>query len=153
MEFNELMSALSEHLGGAVDLNPGEDGVVNLSVDDMRLSLIGMDDIASVVFLGIVGAPPPEDRLEKLYKALLEANHLFAGTGGATFSSDPETGDITLCRTLPYATLTGESFCVALTRFVNTLESWIRLVADFRAMANELTEPSVPTIDSKFLVV
>lgn len=130
MEFEDLLSALSKHLGGAIELQP-VDGTVVLSVDDMRLSIIDAGDVVS--FVGVVGLPPPEDRLERLFKALLEANHLFAGTGGATFSIDSATGEITLCRAIPYAVLTAESFCEALTLFVNTLESWIRLVADFRA--------------------
>lgn len=152
MEFGDLLSALSEHLGGAIALEPVE-GTVVLSVDDMKLSIIDAD--TAVSFVGVVGLPPPEDRLERLYKALLEANHLFTGTGGATFSIDSSTGEITLCRTIPYAVLTAESFCDALTVFVNTLESWIRLVADFRAAKEEELEDrgGLNTIGSGFLSV
>lgn len=132
MEFKDLLKALSEHLGGGVNLTP-HDGTVDLSVDDMHLSVTGSDETSSVSFVGIVGELPPGKRSERLFKALLEANHLFAGTGGATFSINGKDGVITLNRSLSYDMLTGETFCEALTLFVNTLESWIRLVADYRA--------------------
>lgn len=151
MEFNDLLAALSEHLGGTLELKP-VDGTVVLAVDDMNLSII--DTETSVSFVGVVGQPPPEDRLERLFKALLEANHLFVGTGGATFSVNAASGEIALCRTIPYSALTGESFCEALTHFVNTLESWIRLVSDFRA-AKDLPDdqPSQPSLGEGFMSV
>ena len=43
-------------------------------------------DGLAVVGAAVIGEPPPE-RLEGLYKTILSANHLFAGTGGATRAS------------------------------------------------------------------
>jgi len=132
MEFNELMKGLAAELGGAVELTPDESGTVMLEIDEMPVSILELNELGLVVLLGIVGDLPPEEKIERLYRALLEANHHFSGTAGATLSVNPETNAVELCRPLERAVLDGERLFGELERFVNTLEVWRKLVTDFR---------------------
>jgi len=113
---------------------------VSLDVDEMQLTILGLEETGLVVLTGQVGEPPPEERIERLYRALLEANHNFAGTFGATLSIDPVSGVISLCRAIPLALADGDSFFSDVEHFVNVLETWKRLVEDFRAAADEPDE-------------
>ena len=138
MRFEEHIEALGRQIG--VDLAANEEGACTLSVDDMSVTLQDIPEAQSVGFWGEIGEPPPQG-LEKLLSAMLEANHLFRGTGGATISRDTSTGRFFLCRVLDLRSLDDEAFSSALERFVNTLEAWIRLVKDYReSVPSERTE-------------
>ena len=63
---------------------------------------------------------------------MLEANHLFAGTAGATLSRDKKTGRFCLCRVEPLALLDADSFASVMESFVNTLAVWRSIVANYR---------------------
>jgi len=132
MSYDELLKAFGEKMGGSVDMTPDDAGAVALDVDGMALTILGLEEIGQVVLTGVIGEPPPEDRMERLYKAMLMANHNFAGTFGATLSVNPDDGKVSLCKTLPLALSDGESFFAEVEHFANTLETWIKLVADFR---------------------
>jgi len=132
MEYRELIDQFAEKLGGDVEITPDEDGTVMLEVDGMPLTIMGMEEVGQAALVGVVGEPPPADKMERLYKAILEANHNFAGTGGATFSINPDTGDVSLCRLIPLALADADGFFTETERFVNTLETWRKIVEDFR---------------------
>lgn len=136
MTYDELLKAFSEKLGGGVDLTPDESGAVVLDVDEMQVSIMGLEEVGQVVLTGVVGEPPPEDHLERLYKSILEANHNFVGTFGATLSIDPENGNVGLCKSIPLSLADGDSFFTDVEHFINVLETWRRLVEDFRAIAD-----------------
>lgn len=129
MKLTELIVALGERIGLKLGLD--EAGACTLAVDGMSVVIQDVPEADSVGFWGKIGAPPPEG-LERLGVLMLEANHLFRATAGATISRDPESKDFFLCRILDLRCLDAESFISALERFVNTLESWQRLVADYR---------------------
>jgi len=135
MIFEDILKVFGEKIGS--ELVPDASDTVMLDVDDMPLSIIGLKELGLVVLSGVVGEPPPEDRMERLYRAMLEANHNFAGTAGATLSIDADSGNVTLCRALPLDTTDGETFFAEVERFVNTLEVWRKLVSDYRASADE----------------
>jgi len=151
MTYEELLKGFGEKLGGGVDLKPDTAGAVGLDIDGMPLTILGLEEIGQVVLSGVIGEPPPADRMERLYKAMLEANHNFTGTFGATLSINPDDGKVSLCKALPLALTDGDSFFAEVEHFVNTLETWSKLVADFRgaelgegaadAPADEVTPP------------
>ncbi len=145
MKFPELIDALGKVIG--VELTP-EDGSVMLEIDEMPVVIRELVELDAVVLMGPIGEPPPE-RQEQLLKALLDANHLFAGTGGGTLSRDPETGIFHLCRMLPLALTDTEAFSSALERFVNVVETWRKLIADYRPVAEIVTKESAAD-DSSF---
>ena len=132
MELVELIEALGSHVGLRLGLD--EAGCCSLSVDDMSVRIQEVPEMHAVGFWGKIGAPPPEGA-DRLCGVMLEANHLFRATAGATISRDPESGDFFLCRLLDLRCLDVESFISQLEKFVNVLESWQRLVADYRPSA------------------
>lgn len=129
MEFKELIEGFSKKIG--VTLHVDEDGTCALAIDDMEVTVQLVDDARSLVFFGRIGAPPPQG-LESLLMAMLDANHLFKGTGGGTISHDAETGDFYLCRAVPLDQLDLDAFIAQFEKFVNVLELWQRLLADYR---------------------
>lgn len=138
MDFVELVNALAEKVGLAEGIEIDSDNRCLMEFDGMIVALQGLDEVGQVSFFSSVGEPPPE-RLERLYRSLLEANHLFRGTSGSTLSVDPETGEMFLCRAMPYAALDGDSFIEELEKFVNIVENWRKFVADYRASPPEET--------------
>lgn len=130
MEAEELTASLGKRIG--IDLALDADGSCAFEADGLVVVLDYVPETGSIVLAGEIGEPPPE-RLEGLYKTLLAANHLFSGTGGATLSLD---GDrIMVCRSLPTAIMDGDSFYAEVEKFVNTAETWRKIVVDYRDAA------------------
>ena len=146
METAELIKSLGEKLG--VELMLDEDGVCAFEADGMAVTIHDLHELSAIALVGDLGEPPPE-HLETLYQALLEANHLFGGTAGATLSRDSATGRFALCRALPCLALDAESFYTAVERFLNTLEVWSKVIRDFRSVVPNAAEAdiSVPALD------
>ena len=138
MTFEELISGLGSKIG--VELT-SEDGECVINVDDMVVTLMSLPDSDRLAVHGEIGDPPPEG-LERLLSAMLEANHLFAGTAGATISRDHETGRFHLCRQEPLATLDADSLAALVESFVNTLEIWRKAIASYRPVAKSVPEGS-----------
>ena len=136
MTFEELISGLGSKIG--VELT-SEDGECVINVDDMVVTLMSLPDSDRLAVYGEIGDPPPEG-LEQLLSAMLEANHLFAGTAGATISRDHETGRFHLCRQEPLAILNADTLAAILQSFVNTLEIWRKAIASYRPVAKSAAE-------------
>ena len=132
MRFDELIESLGSLIG--VQLRVDDAGVCALAVKDMKLTLQDLPETDSIGLLGEIGEPPPQ-HLEDLLSAMLNANHCFRGTGGATISRDPDTGRFFLCRMLDARAVDGDGFFKALESFVNTQETWCRMLADYRGSA------------------
>jgi len=149
MQYNELLKVFGEKLGGGMDLTPDAAGAVMLDVDGMPLTILNLEEVDLVALVGVVGEPPPEERMERLYRVLLEANHNFAGTAGSTLSINQETGKVSLCRVLPLALTDGDTFFGEVERFVNMLETWRKLVADYRAADSSPETPPSPSAEPR----
>ena len=132
MDAKELIADIAKRIGLEYD---GGD-TFSFEADGLVVAISSLPELDAVALTGDVGEPPPE-RLEGLYKTLLGANHLFGGTGGATISLDPDNGRIALCRALPLATFDGDKFYAEVERFVNTAETWAKVVSDYRGAAAE----------------
>ena len=139
MDYQKLLTELGEQLGGTLDLTPDATGTVSLAVDSLRVNILGLEEIGQVVLSGDLGEPPPQG-LERLYQAMLEAQHLFQGTGGATFSRNPEDGHLALCHAFAGDLLDGAGLAQKLEHFVNTLETWSKQIADYRADESEVRD-------------
>ena len=136
MTFEELISGLGSKIG--VELT-SEDGECVINVDDMVVTLMSLPDSDRLAVYGEIGDPPPEG-LEQLLSAMLEANHLFAGTAGATISRDHETGRFHLCRHEPLAPLDADSLAALVDSFVITLGIWRKAIASYRPVAKSAAE-------------
>lgn len=141
MEFRELMAVLAEKTGVKDEIEIDDENRCLMEFDGMGVVIQGVDEAGVVNFLSALGEPPPE-QLTGFYRALLEANHLFQGTFGATLSVAPGSGAVFLCKSIPYVALDGDKFMKDLSNFVNAVETWRTFVSDFRATDNESVEVS-----------
>ena len=141
MNSQDLVRHFGEKLG--IDL-AFEEGSCAFEADGSLIAIHDLPEIDTIVISGDLGEPPPE-RLENLYKTLLEANYLFRETSGSTISLDPETGRFSLCRVVLCQVTDDDSFFDAVERFVNGVESWSRLIGDFRSAASAAADDDKDT--------
>ena len=133
METSAIIRSFCEKVG--IGYEPDADGTCSFDADGLLVTISDLRERNVVALVGDLGEPPPE-RLEDLYKTMLEANHLFCGTGGATISLDAETGRFALCRILPSVALDVNSFYAEAERFVSTLETWSKIISEYRGTGN-----------------
>ena len=79
-----------------------------------------------------------------LLKAAMEANYFHRGTGGATFSLNPETGALTLIASAKLDALGEEDFFAFVEKFVNALATWKGISGSGEARDDS---PAAPTED------
>ena len=127
MDNFKLIKYFGEQLGIDLDRNP--DGTYAFEVDGLAFAIHDLDDCGRIVLSGDVGYPPLEDR-ERLYKTLLEAQNMLKSTGGATFSINPDTGNLTLCKVLVTAILDDGEFFQETENFINVLHSWAGVISN-----------------------
>ena len=147
MEINDILKSFSEKIG--MEIMPSDDGVYMFDVDGIIVTFHVLQEIDTIVLTGDIGEPPPE-RLENLYKTMLEAQYLFNGTVGATISLNSENNHFYLCKALPQKILDGDLLYAETEQFVNTLEVWVKLVANYRDVVpkTEVTDETTPNLDS-----
>ena len=99
-------------------------------IDDVTVSLFfeGDEELGDVVFFSLLGKPSAE-RLPAVTRVLLEANYLWAGTGGATLGMSPDDGTVIIAARLPLDTLNGAALASLLDSFVDSASFWRRYVA------------------------
>ena len=149
MTFDELMAEAGKALGVEMLVH---DGATQLEIDGMDVSFVEMPELESVVLNGVVGEPPPQG-LAALHRAMLEANFNFSGTAGATLAVNPDGGALTLTRLAPLPLLDAEKFLSLLEGFVNVLETWRKIVADYRPDESAPDDPDAPGLGGSFLQV
>lgn len=147
MEFRELIAGLAQKVGikDKIEFDDEERCLINF--DGMDVIIQGVDAIRTVAIVAPVGEPPPE-HLEMLYRMLLEANHIFEGTGGATFSVNPEGGYVYLCQQIDTRSLNLDEFAKILERFLNVLATWRTLVNEYRARPEKVPAVASETPES-----
>ena len=126
MEFKELVKALGEKLGIELD---GTEGACGLDVDGTTVIL--QDAGEMLLVRGEIGEPPPQD-MESLFRAVLDANFLYQGTGGATIARSPENGLLVLQKYDWLERTDADRALATVTRFAETLAAWRRILADYR---------------------
>ncbi len=137
MTFDELIENFGKTCG--VELS-ATDGAVALEIDGMAVTVQEVPERDALVVTGDVGEPPPEG-LEALMTAMLEANYLFLGTGGGALARNPETGRFHLCRLASLASLDDAGFAALMETFSNVLETWRKMLADYRPAAADAAPP------------
>ena len=149
MTFEELIAAFGAKMGVAL-VADNESCVVG--VDDMTVTFLHLDEVDKISIYGEIGETP-HDGIEELLSTMLEANHLFAGTAGATLSRDKKTGRFCLCRGEPRARRDPDSFASVMESFVNTLAVWRSIVANYRPDESGAAAPPPSTSFGGFLQV
>ncbi len=137
MEFSDLINGFAERFRIA-DLDASEGSAV-LEIDGMEITIVANDSGRSVVVAGVIGDPPPENAAA-FADLLLQTNHDLLGTEGCGFAQNQESGAYVLILRLAQDGLDLDSFCAVLDSFVNKVESWRKLLADFRPVAQAAAE-------------
>ena len=132
MEFSELIRAFAERFGIA-DLD-ADDGSAMLEIDGMEVTIAADDSGRAIAVAGSIGNPPPENAAA-FAELLLQANHDLLGAEGCGFAQNGANGAYILVLRLPQEGLDLDAFCKALDSFVNKVETWRGLLADFRPAA------------------
>ncbi len=134
MTFADIIAVLAKELGTEIETE-GDTCAVRAGADgksSVTILLQGFDERGALLMTADLGQPPPE-RLERLYRTILEANDLFTDTGGATLSVNPATGNVRLQRFDPYDVMATAGASKALILFANVASAWTKLVSDYRA--------------------
>ena len=145
MSFKDFIGTLAKELGAEIEI---ENDLCAISLgaaegDRIDILLQGFDRRGVLLATADLGEAPPEGR-EALYKTLLEANDLFAGTLGATLSLNPANGRVRLQRFDDMDALLTAGVRAAFTVFADTAAVWKRFVADFRGDGDAPPPPDFP---------
>ncbi len=134
MTFSDFIAALSEELSMEIEIANDACAVRVGGSDGASVTVLlqGFVERGAVLATADLGVPPPE-RLEPLFRSLLEANDLFRDTGGATLSLDPATGRVRLQRFDALDAVVEVGPSKALLAFVEVAAAWADIIRDFRA--------------------
>lgn len=153
MQYRELIKGLVEKAGIVGEVEIDDEERCLLEFDGFGIVIQGVDAANTISFIAPVADLPPENP-ERLYRVLLEANHIFEGTGGATLSVNPDGGFVYLCRQLDSRPLNVDELAGALDGFLDTLVAWRTFIGEYRARPAE--EPPaedglLPELDDGFI--
>ena len=121
MKLEELIGKFSAAVG--IENVPAVEGVWKFSADGNVFGVTGDETGETVWLFGEVPYVDPGKK-DALLKAAMEANYFHRGTGGATFSLNPETGALTLIASAKLDALGEEDFFAFVEKFVNALATW-----------------------------
>ena len=133
MTFKEFTAALAQKLGVEIAVE-GDACALRARAKDgtsVTIWMQGCDERGTVLTGADLGAPPPE-RLERLYRAMLEGNDLFRDTGGATLSVNPGTGHVRIQRFDTLDALEEVGPAKAFAAFADVAATWAKIIRDFR---------------------
>ncbi len=125
--FNKLMASLATRIG-LPSLSTTQDGIYDLFFDDLPLTFQYLPENDSLLLFSSLGKLPDQGR-EELCLKLLEANHFFSGTAGATLSAHRSTGLVGLHQVVPMQILDEARFLQILEAYMNTAEQWAKVCA------------------------
>ncbi len=131
MEFKQLITDFAKR--HSVENLVAVDNAAALDIDGIIVTIVAKDD--ALVLSADVGDPPSEGAAV-FSDLLLEANM----QSGVVFAKVPEPGQYVAVKRLQLALLDNDGFDAALEAFVNQVETWRRLLADFRPIAKTAAE-------------
>jgi len=112
-----------------------------IMVEDITVSLMleGDENIGDIVFCTNLGIPA---RSESLHVLMLQANALWAGTGGCTLGIQHGTGAVLLAGRTPLPLCHAKGFADMIGAFVDIALRWKSVIGGTTAV--ELAAPSLP---------
>ena len=131
MDFNEIIANFAAKY--KVENLVAIDGAAALDIDGSIVTIVAKNE--ELNFSAEIGDPPAEGAAT-FANLLLEANM----QSGAFFAKAPDPGPYIAVRRLQLSLVDDESFESALESFVNQVETWRRLLADYRPIAKASTE-------------
>lgn len=149
MDVKEIIKAFCERLGIQSEANA--EGVYAFEVDTFEFAIHDLSERGRIALVGDLGMVPSENPAG-LFRLMLEAQHCFRETEGATFSIDGERDCLSLCRMMPCAELDNETFFNEVEHFVNQLEAWTRILRDYNGQ-KEVPEMPETALDVYHMMV
>jgi hypothetical protein len=141
--YNQLLTQFAQHVGlDAEELLKTQEIVIESLA--IGLAFEGDEAFGDLVYFTQLGAPA-ESRVAEVYKTLLQANNLWAGTGGSTLGLQPDTDNVILAGRMDVAGVTPQGLSLVLDAFTDTALFWKKFVAD------ELPASSEPPPDGLML--
>ena len=125
MEYAELIDAFAAKCG--VEHPDAKAGTAVFEIDGMTVGFIHEPAEDAIMAVVEIGEQNP-DADEACSSALLKANYLFAGTGGATLCRNPETGAFAIMRSWPLASIDADAFAACVNDLLTTAEKWKTVV-------------------------
>jgi hypothetical protein len=126
--YTALLRDFATHVG----LDPGilaQTQEVVMAGIAIGLAHEGDEHGGDLLYFADLGAPSPPRALP-VYRALLEANHFWVGTSGATLALQPDTGRVICCGSMGVTGAVGTDLAVRLDAFISTLLFWQQYVSD-----------------------
>ena len=139
MNFTTLLEILSQRLGAPIE---DAGGAAALEIDG---STIILQDAGDLLLLRAEIGELPEEGREALLTVVLEANHLYRGTGGGTLALEPGTSCLQLQKYTWLDRLDADSALDTIIRFSSTADSWRSLLSDYPPPSSD--EPLPPSFD------
>lgn len=122
--FQQLIAALADRTGlTTLEILP--DNSCTLFFDDLPLTLQYLPENDCLLLFSSLGKLPDKGR-EAFCLKLLEANHFFNDTAGATLSAHAGSGLVGLHQVVPMRMLDEAQFLQLLETYMNTAERWAR---------------------------
>ena len=140
MEFSELIRQFAEKSG--IEMPEIVDDAVAFDADGMPFFMMRVANEGESDYLVVaadLGEPPPE-RLEKLYQALLDAGHNFAGAGGGVLARNPGDGHIWLQSRESLSSLDVEAALAKIKSLGDAAVNWRDIIREYREGAS-IPEP------------
>jgi hypothetical protein len=142
MSFATLLETLSERLGTPLEDAGGATAV------DIDGNPVVLQDAGDLLLLRTEIGDLPDEGREALLTAVLEANHLYAGTGGGTLALEPGVPRLVLQKYTWFDRLDPDAVPDLIARFAATADSWRRLLADYSPSSSASPDsPPPPSTD------
>ena len=136
MDFSKFIQQFSERFG--IEMPEIVDEAAAFDADGMPFFLMRVANEGESEYLVVaadLGEPPPE-RLEKLYQALLDAGHNFAGAGGGVLARNPGDGHIWLQSREPFALMDVETAISKVKTLGDAAIEWRDIIKEYREGAS-----------------
>ena len=143
MDYNELIESFAASLG--IEGVQTDGGACAFEIDGMKVNIFRDDAAGTVMIYGEIGQPPSEDD-RSFGPAMLKANHLFGGTGGATLCQNPETGEYAIFQAFPLSGLDAESLAEHVARIADKTEHWRSILNAFQVAEREKGEAAAEEV-------
>jgi len=91
------------------------------------LMLDGDEREGNLLFFSGLGIPAPQ-RLERIMRLMLQANHFWVGTGGCSLGLHPATDEVTLCGRIRLDELDARTLAALLDAYADTAKFWQAIV-------------------------
>lgn len=131
----------------------GDEGLLHFETEGIVFALEEMEMEESVLLSAELGALQEDASGEALLREMLEANHLFAGTSGASLSVDPQTMQASLQQQVWIGPLDLNAFLIRMKQFVEVAKEWKEKISNaLEGMPLEVEPSPWPTNEGFILV-